>query len=35
MPARYTGTKYAYLWRAFRSGAPMPLGMRQLQNVLA
>ena len=35
MPARYAGTKYAYLWRAFRSGAPMPLGMRQLQNVLA
>lgn len=34
MPERYRGTAKAYLWRAFRSGAAMPLGLRQLQNVL-
>lgn len=34
MPERYRGTAKAYLWRAFRSGAPMPLGLRQLQSVL-
>jgi hypothetical protein len=34
MPERYRGTAKVYLWRAFRSGAPMPLGLRQLQSVL-
>jgi len=34
MPERYRGTAKAHLWRAFRSGAPMPLGLRQLQSVL-
>jgi len=35
MPARYRGTPRAYLWRAFKSGAPMPLCERQMRNILA
>jgi len=34
MPEHYRGTAKVYLWCAFRSGAPMPLGLRQLQSVL-
>lgn len=34
MPAAYAGTPRAHLWRAFRSGAPMPLGERQLHNII-
>ncbi|MFQ5958311.1 MAG: hypothetical protein ACE5LF_02980 [Alphaproteobacteria bacterium] len=35
MPRAYTGTPKEYLWRAFKSGATMPLGERQLRNILA
>lgn len=35
MPAAYEGTPRKYLWQAFRSGAPMPLGERQLRNIIA
>ncbi len=35
MPARYVGTEAEHLWMAFKSGATMPLGKRQLQAVLA
>ena len=35
MPARYVGTFREYLWRAFKSGAAMPLSERQLRNILA
>ncbi len=35
MPAGYTGSAKEYLWRAFRSGARMPLSERQLRNILA
>lgn len=35
MPAHYAGTIKEYLWRAFASGAPMPLGERQLRTILA
>ncbi len=34
MPARYRGTCREYMWKAFKSGAPMPLGERQLRNIL-
>jgi hypothetical protein len=34
MPARYRGSAKQYLWQAFRSGATMPLGERQLRNIL-
>lgn len=34
MPSHYEGTARASLWRAFRSGAAMPLKRRQLQNIL-
>lgn len=34
-PPGYTGTPSEFLWRAFNSGAPMPIGERQLRNVLA
>ena len=33
-PAHYIGTPLQYLWDAFKSGAPMPLGERQLRNIL-
>lgn len=35
MPARYAGTPKQYLWRAFKSGAAMPLGERQIRNITA
>jgi len=35
MPRAYAGTDREPLWRAFRSGAPMPLGERQLRNIIA
>lgn len=35
MPESYAGTDKELLWRAFKSGAPMPLGERQLRSVLA
>ncbi len=35
MPARYAGTQSEYLWRAFKSGAAMPISERQLRNILA
>lgn len=34
MPQHYAGTAKEYLWRAFKSGAPMPLGERQLRNIV-
>ncbi len=34
MPERYKGTPTEYLWRAFKSGATMPFGVRLLRNVL-
>ena len=34
MPARYAGTPDEFLWLAFRSGAPMPLGERRLRSIL-
>ena len=34
MPTHYAGTLRGYLWRAFKSGAAMPLGERQLRNIL-
>ena len=35
MPDVYRGTQKECLWRAFKSGAPMPIGERQLRNILA
>lgn len=34
MPEVYRGTPREYLWRAFRSGATMPLSERQVRNIL-
>lgn len=34
MPGYYAGTPREYLWRAFRSGASMPLGERQVRNII-
>jgi hypothetical protein len=34
MPRAYTGTPHEFLWRAFKSGAAMPLGTRQLRTIL-
>ncbi|HEY7611025.1 MAG TPA: hypothetical protein VIF14_17490 [Alphaproteobacteria bacterium] len=34
MPPRYAGTAQEQLWRAFKSGAAMPLGERQLRTIL-
>jgi hypothetical protein len=34
MPERYAGTPKEYLWLAFKSGAPMPLGERRLRGIL-
>jgi hypothetical protein len=34
MPAAYEGTPHEWLWRAFKSGASMPLGLRQLRTIL-
>ena len=33
-PCEYAGTMREYLWAAFKSGAAMPLGERQLRNIL-
>lgn len=35
MPERYCGGESECLWRAFKSGATMPLSKRQLQTILA
>lgn len=35
MPESYAGTRKELVWRSFRSGAPMPLGERQLRNIIA
>lgn len=35
MPERYVGAPQEYLWRAFTSGAAVPIGERQLRNILA
>jgi hypothetical protein len=35
MPTHYAGTPHELLWKAFKSGAPMPIGARQLRKVLA
>ena len=35
MPPAYAGTQHEYLWQAFKSGATMPLGSRQLRTILA
>ncbi len=34
MPTAYRNTEREYIWRAFASGAPMPLGERQLRTIL-
>ena len=34
MPERYRGKVKEYLWLAFTSGATMPIGERQLRNIL-
>lgn len=34
MPAGYRDTVRECVWKAFKSGAPMPLGERQLRNIL-
>ena len=35
MPERYKGTQTECLWRAFKSGAAMPISERQLRSILA
>ena len=35
MPDRYKGTVNEFLWRAFKSGAPMPISERRLRSLLA
>ncbi len=35
MPPAYLRTPKELIWRAFKSGAAMPLGERQLRNILA
>lgn len=35
MPLHYKGKSQEYLWIAFKSRAPMPIGERQLRNILA
>ena len=34
MPPHYAGTAQVQLWRAFKTGAAMPLGERQLRTIL-
>ena len=34
MPTNYCGKASEWLWHAFKSGAPMPIGERQLRNIL-
>ena len=35
MPSSYSGKASEWLWRAFKSGAPMPICERQLRHILA
>ncbi len=35
MPERYRNALGEWLWRAFKSGAPMPIGERHLRTILA
>lgn len=35
MPPQYARTRKELVWRSFRPGAPMPLGERQLRNIIA
>ena len=35
LPAHYDGKAHEWLWRAFKSGAPMPICERQLRQILA
>src|SRR5262245_54428157 len=35
LPAVYRDTPKEFLWNAFKSGAPMPIGERQLRTILA
>lgn len=35
MPERYRGTERAWLWKAFRSGAKMPVSERRLRTLIA
>lgn len=35
MPVSYAGTAQEHLWHAFKSGAAMPLGERQLRTILS
>jgi hypothetical protein len=34
VPDAYAGTPREYLWRAFSSGAAMPLSERQVRNIV-
>jgi hypothetical protein len=34
MPNNYAGTSKENLWKAFKSGAPMPLGERQVRQII-
>ncbi len=34
VPVQHLGTPYEWLWRAFKSGAAMPIGERQLRHIL-
>jgi hypothetical protein len=35
MPAHYLGTVKEHIWTAFHSGAPMPIGVRRLYQIVA
>jgi hypothetical protein len=35
MPVHYAGGVHEWLWRVFSSGAPMPIGERQLRHILS
>jgi hypothetical protein len=35
MPEGYRGSAREHLWRAFQSGAPLPLGDRQMRTILS
>ncbi len=34
MPTAYRNKAHEFIWRAFKAGAPMPLGERRLRNIL-
>jgi hypothetical protein len=34
MPPDYVGRENECLWRAFKSGAPMPIGERRMRHIL-